>query len=420
MSLREDVRPLDEYSLLDPVVLSDPYPFYAQLHEHAPVFKLNDSTGFYIVAGYDEIRETLRDFTTFSNDVPNVAGLGGPNAELFNAILVERGWGPYSTLQGSDPPRHGRYRRLIDKVFNAPRVREMTPRVEEVTRQVMDAFIDKGEVELVREFALPLPGIIIAEQIGLDSGQIRTFKRWADAIVGGLRMLTSEAQVRATAETILEMQHYLAREIEARRAEPRADLISALVQAGVESGEELSMHEMQSVMNQLIAGGYETTTTAIGTGVWLMIRYPETAARLRADRGLMRPFLEELLRFESPVQGLIRRATRDTELGGVAIPEGAVLVVRYGAANRDPRRFGCPHAFDIDRTDGVGHVAFGMGPHVCPGAMLARLEMTTAFNAVLDRMDDLKFSRPLPDLPRGPNSMQFPIKELPISFRKIR
>jgi cytochrome P450 len=418
MALRDDVRPLEAYSLLDPAVQSDPYPFYAQLHAHAPVYKLNDSTGFYIVSNVDLCRQVLRDFETFSNDVDNTVGLGGPNADLYNQILGERGWRPYSTLQSSDPPRHARYRSLVDRLFTADIVRDLAPHIQKVTRDVMGAFIDKGECEFVSEFALPLPGIIIAEQIGLDRSQIRMFKRWADAIVGGLRML-DEAGVRATAETILEMQHYVARVVVARRAAPRNDMLSALVHAGADSGQALSMIELQSVMNQLIAGGYETTTTAIGTGVWLLIRFPEQAAKLRADRSLLRGFVEETLRFESPVQGQIRRVTHDVELAGVMIPEGAVVVVRYGAANRDETKFACPHQFDMERKNAGAHIAFGIGTHFCPGAALARLEMTTAFNAVLDRMGDLAFTRPLQDLPRGPNLLQFPIKELPIRFRKI-
>ena len=418
MDLRDDVRPLEDYSLMDPVVLSDPYPFYAQLHAQAPVYKLNDSTGFTIVAGFDLCRQVLKDTATFSNNVDRSAGLGGPSADLYESIIVERGWGHVSTLQRSDPPEHGRYRRLVDRVFTATRVRGLAEHVDAVARGLIDGFIDDGEVEIVRQFALPLPGIIIAEQIGLDRDQIWTFKKWCDAIVGGLRMM-DEAKVRATAEIELEMQHYLAREMEARRMMPRDDLLSALVHAGADSGEALSMHELQNVMHQLISGGYETTTTAIGTGIWLMIRYPEQAARLRADRILMKGFVEELLRFESPVQGLMRQTTRDVELGGVLIPEGAVVVVRYGAANRDAAKFECPHQFDIDRKNVGGHVAFGAGTHFCPGAMLARQEMASAFNAVLDRMGDLRLARPLPELPRGPNLMQFPIKELPVAFSKI-
>lgn len=412
-------RPLDQYSLMDPAVLSDPYPFYARLHEEAPVYRLNDETGFYIVASYDLCREVLRDYRTFSNNVDTIAGLGGPNAAAYEEMIKQDGWGHVPTLQRSDPPDHGRYRRLVDRVFTASRVRGLAEHVDAVTHELIDGFIDDDEVEIVRQFALPMPGIIIAEQIGLNRDEIWTFKKWADALVGGLRSLDA-AGVRRVADIELEMQHYLAREIAERRATPRDDLLSALVQAGVETGEELSMHELQNVMHQLISGGYETTTTAIGTGIWLMIRYPEQAQRVRQDRSLLKGFIEETLRFESPVQGLVRQTTCEVALGGVTIPEGAVVVVRYGAANRDPARFGCPHEFDIARSNAGGHMAFGAGTHFCPGAMLARQEMTSAFNAILDRMDDLRLARPLPELPRGPNLMQFPIKELPVAFTKIR
>jgi cytochrome P450 len=419
MDMEPPTIDLSRASLFDPEVQSDPYPLYRTLHENCPVFKFEDGTDIYIVSRFDDLRQVLRNPEVFSNDVVLNSSLSGESERLYHSMLKARGWAHVQTLQRTDPPQHRRYRRLIDKVFTAARVQDMAPRIDALAVQLVDAFVDKGEAEIVRDLSVPLPGTIIAQEIGLDPGQLWTFKTWADTLTTNLRG-QSEERVRELAEIELEMQHYLATEFEARRQTPRDDLLSALVHAEDEEQERLSMHELQNVMHQLISGGYETATSAISTGVWIFVRHPEVVALLQNQRERLRQFIEETLRFESPVQGLMRRTTKDTEVGGVTIPAGSLVTTRYGAANRDPAKFECPHVFDMDRKNAGTHMAFGGGPHFCPGAALARQELTSAFNAVLDRIENIELSGPMPHPPRGPNPMLFPVKALPIKFTKRR
>ena len=404
-------------SLLDPKIQSDPKAFYARLHETAPVY-LMPETGFYVVTRYDDLRAVLRDTETFSNDT-NAAG--SLNADIYHIhadALRERGWSHVQVLQRTDPPVHGRYRRLLDQVFNIQQVNALIPRIEAVANGLIDDVIERGECEFVSAFALPLPGVIIAEQLGLAPSEIPTFKHWADSILAPAMVRMTAEEMTGVAETELEMQHYLARTFEDRRANPRDDLMSALVHARSDGDEPLTMHELQNLMHQLISGGYDTVIAALANGLWLLIRHPDQMAKLRADPSLLRNFLDEALRLESPVQGLIRRATRDVEVGGTLIPEGATVIVRYGAANLDAAKFNCPHAFDITRKNAGAHMAFGVGAHFCVGRLLARQEMLTGFTLLLRRLDDIRLARDLPDPPHIPSFLLHGMKELPIAFRK--
>jgi cytochrome P450 len=228
----------------------------------------------------------------------------------------------------------------------------------------------------------------------------------------------SEAELRATAEIELEAQHHLARLFEERRERPTDDLISALLQAHGEGEAPLTMHELQNIMHQLITGGFETTPSAIAHGLWLLLRHPEHIPALRDDHGLIRNFVDEVLRIESPVQGLMRTVRKDTVLAGVAMPAGSVLIVRYGAANRDAEKFACPAHFDIARSNAGAHLAFGSGPHFCVGALLARQEIASSFEALLERLDAIELAAALPE-PAHASSLNFlTLRELRIRFRK--
>jgi len=404
-------------TLMDPEVQSCPYEHYRELHEHLPVHRMPE-TGFYLVTKYDDLRGVLADHESFSNRAGFATGLQAERVDAYQRTLRERGWGHVATLQRTDPPEHDRYRSLLNRVFTARRVREMAPRIDEVTNELIDRFAGRGECEFVDELALPLPGIVIAEQLGLPPDGIATFKRWADAMLAtAMRVLTDE-ESREAAETELEAQHHLAEVFEARRREPRDDLMSALVHAHVGGDEEpLSMHELQNLMHQLVTGGFETTTSALAHGMWLLLRHPEQMAMLRADASLMKGFIEESLRIESPVQGLARRTTRDVEVRGVSIPAGSMVLVRYGAGNRDEDQFPDAGRFDITRANSSSHLAFGLGPHYCIGAALARQEMHSAFTHLLARLDDIELAAPVPEPAHHPSMFLLPLKELRLRFR---
>lgn len=409
-------RPIDEFSFLDPRVQDDPYDFYQALHAQAPVYRMPE-TGMFIVSRYEDLRQLLMDTENFSNRIePQV--IQGEHWQIYEDIIAGRGWPEVYTLNFADPPAHTRYRRIADRIFNARRIEALAPRISEIVTEVMDRFIDRGECEFVREFAFPLVGTVISEQLGLDASQMDTYKRWGDAIMlPGARILTPD-EIRENAETILDMQHFVARRLEAARANPGEDLISAIVQESDADLEPLDMAEMQSMMRQFLSGTYESLVSAIAHGLWLLLRFPDQMAKLRADPARVKDFVEESIRLETPVPGLARIALGDAEIGGVAIPKGSLVMPRYAAGNHDAAKFECPHQLDIDRKD-KHHIAFGAGPHICVGRVLARREMNVAFTAILARMDNIQLARPLPEMVHVPHMMLRPMRELHIRFDKV-
>lgn len=420
MSTQDTKRAYTDYSFLDRQVQSDPYEFYDALHHQCPVYEMPE-TGMFMVTKYDDLRQVLKDTETFSSSARGAAsgGLQPPGmAELYHKTLAERGWSHIDTLQRTDPPEHSRYRRLLDRVFTGKRVRDMVPYIDAMADELIDKVIDQGEMEFINDFAMPMPGVIIAEQLGLDRENVATFKKWADAMLAIATIPMNEEQILETVETELEAQHFLAKEFEARRENPTDDLISGMVHAHYEDEEPLNMHELQNLMHQLITGGYETTQSAIAHAMWLLVRQPELQDQLRGNPANIKAFIEESLRWESPVQGLGRITTKETELKGTTIPAGRPVIVRFGAANRDEDMFACPHQFDLDRKNAGAHMAFGSGAHFCVGAMLARQEMASSLSRILDRMGNIRLAQPLPDPVHEPSLFFLPIAQMHLSFDK--
>jgi cytochrome P450 len=409
-------KTISDFSMLDPAVQADPFEFYQKLHQECPVYRMPE-TGMYMVTGFEDLTHVLKTPKDFSSCV-QTGGLQDESGNLHQNILGERGWKHVQTLQRTDPPEHTRYRKLLYRVFTGKRVKDLSPGIVTLCDSLIDGFIDEGRCEFIRDFALPFPGTIIAEQIGLDSGDIERFKRWADAMLAPATRMLNEQEIREVAEIELEAQHYLAEVFESRRQAPKDDIISALVHSHGDDEEPLTTHELQNLMHQLITGGYETTTSALAHGMWMITRFPDQADKVRKDPSLLNNFVEETLRFESPVQGLARQTTRDVELAGTIIPEGSMVIVRYGAANRDERKFPNAAEFDVTREKVVTHMAFGMGVHSCIGALLARQELRIAYHAILTRMDQIELAQPLPDPVTEPSLFFISIKEMHLKFAK--
>jgi cytochrome P450 len=413
-----NVQPIDidSTSLLDPQILADPYDFYAALHEQRPVYRMPE-TGFYVVSRYDDLRQVLRDTETFSSDVDRASAMQGPRAAIHREILAARGWRQLQILQRADPPKHQRHRKLVERVFTPTRVRELVPRIEAEARRLVDGLTPTGSCEFIADYAMPLPGIIIAEQIGLGT-DYRRFKSWADAMVAPGHSILTEDELRQAAETELEAQHFLADLFEQRRARPENDIISGLVHSHGSDEQPLTMEELQSIMWQIISAGFHTTTQALAHTMWALLRFPEVMQSLRADSSLIHAVVEESLRFEGPVQGLRRQVTHDTEIAGVPIPKGAIVITRYAAANRDPAKFVCPHRFNPARENIRAHVAFGYGPHFCIGAALARQEIQTGLLEFLRRTENIKLSVERPA--HLPSFANYVMRELPLAFESVR
>jgi len=407
-----------ESSLLDPEVAACPFTHYAELREKAPTYRMPE-TGFFVVSRYEDLKEVLSDHETYSNDIQieqlageSVAHLG----RMYDEKLAELGWGHVQTLQRTDPPTHSRYRRLLNRALNPPTVKAMMPGVERISDELIDAFIDRGSCEFIADFAFPLPGKVIAEQIGLDDSQIATFKTWADAMLAPAQgLLTDEESVRHYAGLEAEAQHYLAGVFEERRTSPTDDMLTAMVAPPEEGDEPFTMHELQNLMNQLITGGYTTTADAIGNAMLLLIEHPDQMALLRSDRSLLRNFADEVMRHSSSVQGLFRCTTRDVTLNGVDIPANSIIHIRYGAANHDPEMFPDAGRFDITRENANKHLGFSRGPHFCVGQPLAVQEIVVAFDSLLDRMDNIALADGA-TIERAPGFFLYSLTSLPITF----
>jgi cytochrome P450 len=407
-----------EGTLLDPAVQACPFAYHQQLREKAPVYRMPE-TGFYVISNYEDLKTVLSDPATFSNDI-EIEQLAGEAAadlgRMFDDHLAEVGWGHVQTLQRTDPPVHGRYRRLINRTLTPPMVKGMLPSLNRIADDLIDAFIDKGECDFVQAFAFPLPGLIIAEQIGLDAAQINTFKAWSDGMLApAMGLLVDEASAKKYAEVEAEAQHYLAKLFDERRANPTDDILSALLADSTEGDEPLTMHELQNLMNQLITGGYTTTADSIANAMLLLIENPDQMELLRNDRSLLRNFAEEALRHSSSVQGLFRRTTVETELSGVTIPANSIIHTRYGSANWDESVFPEPEKFDITRENASKHLAFSRGPHFCVGQPLAIQELMIGFDHILDRLDNIQLA-PGANLQRTGGLIFYSLVDLPITF----
>jgi cytochrome P450 len=282
-----------------------------------------------------------------------------------------------------DPPDHTRLRNLVTRAFTPRRIERLRGRIQTMTDDLLDAAEARGDFDFIRDLAYPLPVMVIAELLGAPTGDRERFKRWSDDIAVILDPITTDVPMTQVDASYGEAAAYLRRLFAARREEPRDDLISALVAAEAD-GDRLSEIELVAICMLLLGAGHETTTNLLGNGVLALLRHPEQRERLQAEPGLVEDAVEELLRYDSPVQITDRVATEDLELHGHRIRSGQVVGLILGAANRDPDQFSDPDCLDLGRTDNR-HLAFGHGIHFCLGAALARLEAQIVLRTFLDR-----------------------------------
>ena len=402
--------------LMDPAVQACPYDFYARLRARAPLYRM-PSTGFYLVTSYDLCREVIRQPDLFASGVSPMALKPSGIPDEVIALYQHEGWLPTASCSTSDPPRHTRVRELLERLFTAKKVRSMRPYMVEIAHELIDGFADRADCEFVREFAHPLPMMIIADQIGVPRSDVERFKAWSDAIVEPFSMMIDREREIECGRLVVEMQHYVADLIERRMREPQDDLLTLVAQATDEAGEPLEMREKLSIVTiDLLASGNETTTAALASGMRLLIDDPAALTRLEREPALLHTFAEEVLRLESPAQGMFRRVTADTTLGGVELREGELLSLRFGAANRDETQFPQAERIDLDRPHPGKHLAFGIGRHHCIGAALARQEIVVSFEALLSRLQNF---RPAPDAPPPsyvPSFFGRNLRELKIEF----
>lgn len=390
------------YDPFDPAVLADPYPYYAALRRVGAVHPV-PSLGMKVVCRHADAASVLRRPETFSSS---------PYQDFIRAAM-ELGAARVAvggeTLLGSDPPVHTRLRKIVNRGFTQARIRAFEPAVEAMARTLVGELVADGEGDFVATVAGPLPVMAIASILGVEPERHRDFKRWSNHLLLATTGVLDDDERRGLVRSFEEMDAYIDETVARRRRHPTDDLISTLIRA--EQGEDvMGPDEVRTFVPLLLIAGNEATTHLIANAVLALLARPELLVRVREEPGFATKLVEETLRYDAPVQMVLRRATTTTELGGVRIDEGDVLGVLLGAANRDDRQFVAAERFDPDR-DANGHLTFGAGIHFCLGASLARMEARIALSALaksvesFERVQD-RLEYPTSFLVRGPKSLR--------------
>jgi cytochrome P450 len=365
------------YNLIRPEILADPYPLYCQLRSSDPVH-WDSNLGSWVLTRYADVVACLLDPRLSARRI-----YGSPETQdpITRALSQE--------MLFLDPPDHTRLRKLVTRSFTPRMVEGMRPRIQQIVDQLLDAAGSSGGMDAIRDLAGPLPVVVIAEMLGVPVTDRDALKRWSDdfaALLGTLSL--DEEQMAKARQSAMEMIDYFQGVVRQRRGGPGDDLISALI-AAEEQGDALSAGEVVMNAMLLLAAGHETTTNLIGNGLLALLRHPEQQRRLMDEPSLIVSAVEELLRYDSPVQFTDRIAREPLEIGGLGIEPGQTVTVVLAAANRDPAQFPEPDRLDLGRRDNR-HVAFGQGIHFCVGAALARLEGQIAIQTVLSRFPALR------------------------------
>lgn len=373
---------MNRYDLSTPEVRANPWSLYAALREGAGIHRVHP-TDQYVVARYKDVIGALQRTDDFSS-LEMATQLGPIDALVSLTGGTSRDLPP--TIISSDNPVHNRLRKIMMRRFSPRAVSQIEGPIRALTDSLITSILERGECDLVRDFTIPLPVIVIAQLLGIEEERFEDFKRWSDALVA--LPSAGEGERGEHLGFIIQLAQYFLEIADRRRVEPKDDLITVLVEAERE-GDQISTPEVLAYAILLMVAGNETTTNLIGGMVEAFLDHPDQLTMIEADPTLIHNAVEEGLRFCSPVQGLFRNTTRDVELGGTLLPEGASVMVCYASANRDPSIFPEPDRFDITR-DASRHVAFGRGLHFCLGANLARRETRIAIEKLIPIMPRLR------------------------------
>jgi cytochrome P450 len=363
---------VDRYEFPPPAELSAcPWAAYARLRDEEPVFRAEG--GQYVISRHADIRAVLRDNVAFTH--PSVS-----NHPVANVMEID----------GSE---HKRRRLMLAKLVAPRRLKDNEPNVRAQADQLIDQFIDRGSVELVSEFAVPFPAMVIPTMLGLDDHDAEWFEKWATGGLDGAAIdYVDERRSSAQASGWDYIYAYSRAALEQRIAEPRDDLLSELLDAQRETLGDVDLDALMADVGATIGGGIHTTAGLIGNTMALLMRNPDLLARVQADFTLVPRVLEESLRVDAPVQWQPRTVLQDVEVGGVPISAGSTVILLFGAGNRDEQVFSCPEDIDPMSPDRGKHLSFGFGPHTCFGAPLARLEGRVAFERLLSRLTNLRLA----------------------------
>jgi cytochrome P450 PksS len=388
---------------------ADPFSLLARLRASDPVYRttLPDKTPVWLLARYDDVTALLRDERFTKNR----------RSALTKEQLRKLPWTPpmFRPLERNmldlDPPDHTRLRSLVHKAFTPGLVEQMRSRTQAIADELLDRVVSLGEMDLIRDFALPLPMTIITEILGVPAKDHDKFHRWSQAVVS----LTSPTPTLRVIPRVWNFLRYLRQFFKLRRRDPQDDLVSELIKAE-EAGDKLNEDELLAMVFLLLIAGHETTVNLIGNGTLALIENPEAMRKLQSEPSLVKPAVEELLRYTSPVFTTSERYAReDAIIHGVTIPRGEMTLGVIGSANRDETVFENPNELQITREPNR-HLSFGQGIHFCLGAPLARMEAQIAFTTLLRRLPDLRLKNPAHSLRWRPSIFLRGLASLPVKF----
>ena len=392
--------PLD---LTDPAVVADPYPSFARARAAAPV-QWHDGLGLWLAFSHAEANAVLRD-----RRLGRIWADKEPAERFGNFNLIHR-----NAILEMEPPEHTRLRRLISSAFARGHVERLRPWVEQLARDLVDGLVERSAgtepVDVLTGMAEQLPVDVIAELLGVPDADRPLLRPWSNAIVKmyeyGRTTEIEDSAERAAAEFVAYLRTLAAE----RRRSPGEDLLSHLVSVRDSEGDRLTEDELVTTCILLLNAGHEATVNVSGNGLLALLEHPDQLNRLREDPGLLPTAIEELMRFDSPLQLFERTATEDVEIGGITVPAGQKIAALLGSANHDPAVFDSPEVLDVGRTDNP-HISFGAGVHFCIGAPLARVELQASFGALLERTTRLELGRPAR---RRPEFVIRGLAELPV------
>jgi cytochrome P450 len=377
--------------LLGPGMVADPYPVYHRLRAADPVH-WHEPFQAWVLTRYDDILPALHDLRLSSDRARHIEQIIG-HGELHPLFsLVGK------RMSFTDPPQHTRLRRIVSKAFTPHAVAALQPRIQGYVDRLLDRVQGQGRMDVIGDFAFPLPATVILGLLGVPVEARDRIRGWSDDFMLVLSNDPSSIPVESyarAAEAAGRLTDHFSHLVAERRTSPHDDLLTVLVHAEDE-GDRLAEEELYATANILMVAGHETTTNLIGNGLLALLRHPDELRRLRQEPALISQAIEEMLRYDSPVQLVTRLAREDMALGGKTIRQGQLVHLMLGAANRDPQHFPAPDRLDVTRAP-EKHLAFGQGTHYCLGAALARLEGHVAFETLLRRMPEIRFGAETPE-----------------------
>ena len=412
----DDSRKLEEMQLFDKEILECPYHYNKELREQAPVYK-DPETGIYIISKYELVKEATRKKDIFSSEfILNSDSSEAQEVKEARRKAFNLGKGTLLTI---DDPEHKKYRELVKDFFVPDKIAAYEPWILDFSSNLIEKFADNENCDFIREFARPLPLSVILHVLGIPLDRIDDCFKWTLDSVTALSGVASDEELIAAHNGIAEEHDFFAEEIEARRGNPRDDLLSVIANAKYEDARYLTTEESISFCTQFLVAGNETTTATLAEAMRQLCLFPEEQEKIRKDPSLIPNLVEESLRLATPTSNMWRVASEDHEIGGVTIPKGSQVLLKFFSSNHDEEVFEEPMKFDVTRENARSHIAFGFGIHVCIGQLLSKQEMMNGWQTLFQKLKNFTFDTDPDQLKYMPNILLRGLEELPIKFEKV-